>query len=69
MIKMVRGRQEDLTRMLSTDAYLKDMTLLFVDPGGQPDPVYLLDRYGNPIQEWPYIPSIGEVDDASKASR
>lgn len=64
MIEMVRGPREDLTHMLSVDAWLKGMTLTFVDPRYRQDPVYLLDEKGNILREWEYLPSIGEVDDA-----
>lgn len=64
MIKMVSGGHEDLTPMLSVDAWLKGMTLTLVDPRYRPDPVYLLDKSGNILREWEYVPWIGEVDDA-----
>ena len=64
MIKMVRGRQVDITPMLPVDAWLRDMGLMLVLPYEDQDPVYLLDSSGTPIREWPYIPSMGEIDDA-----
>jgi hypothetical protein len=64
MIKMVSGTHEDITPMLSVGAWLKGMTLTLVDPPYRPDPVYLLDKSGNILREWEYVPWIGEVDDA-----
>lgn len=63
--EMVKGRQEDLTKMLPVDAWLRGLTLLLVEPRDDADPVYLIGSHGV-IQTWDYIPSIGEVDDACK---
>lgn len=63
MNKIVDGRREDLTRMLPIDARLKDMALIFVDPRFEPDPCYLLDSRGDILHEWPYAPTLGEIDD------
>lgn len=65
---MVRGREEDLSKMVPIDAHLKGMTLVLVDPRYQQDPVYLVDRDGKAIHEWPYVPTMGEVDDACRSN-
>lgn len=64
-IEMVKGRQEDLTKMLPVDAWLRGLSLILVDPKYYADPVYLMGRHGV-IHVWDYIPSVGEVDDACK---
>jgi hypothetical protein len=63
--EMVRGRQEDLTSMLPVDAWLRGLSLILVDPKYYVDPVYLLGNHGV-IQEWDYIPSLAELDEACK---
>jgi len=64
-MEMVRGRQEDLTRMLPVDAWLRGLNLTLVDPKHYADPVYLIGSHGV-IRAWDYIPTMGEVDDACK---
>lgn len=65
MIKMVSGREEDITKMLPVDAWLMGLNLILVDPRFYADPVYLIGRHGV-IREWEHVPSIGEVDDACR---
>ena len=64
--EMVKGFEFDLTEMLAVDARLKGMKLIFRQPRWAVDPVYLLNSEGVIMQEWDYVPSMGQVDDACR---
>lgn len=55
-------QEEDISRMLPTEAVYRGVRLRWwLDDG---DPVALYDRKGAVLRQWDYVPSLGEVFEA-----
>jgi hypothetical protein len=58
---MARYIVKDISNALPIGAWLKGWMLLWKQE--KVDPVYLHNGQGQIVYEWPYIPTLGEVDE------